>query len=278
MFTREGQFIRYVATSTLLLRFGSAFAAIGLLEDGTIVGSASYKSGRRGGAGRLPVVAIDPGDGFTAASVDTLTTFFDADSRYVVDLPGIGTAVTSSPLDTSWFWVPDPLGDGIVTVDQPGIGGAPPDRYTVRWIGSDGAQRRAVSRGVEQVPLRGDIRNSVLESEVAKNVEGFDPSLERGPVERSVRRSLPLPDDLPAVSSLLAGTDGSVWVRREFHPGQPWTWDLFGRDGYVGSVRVPDHVTPQVVTLASMWGVELDPLDVPSICRFTVQAMPGDPP
>ncbi len=90
-------------------------------------------------------------------------------------------------------------------------------------------------------------------------------------------------DAYPAMSAVLAGPDGTLWVQRvrtaedvtdasgTFNPNDMGSdeWDVFDSDGqYLGMMTLPPKFSPLLVEGDAMWGAQRDSLDVPSVVRY----------
>lgn len=85
-----------------------------------------------------------------------------------------------------------------------------------------------------------------------------------------IRRAVFIPDYYSPVTSGIAGSDGSLWLRRE--EGKPTVdyW-VIGKDGaLLAAVTVPANLTLMAVTDSEAWGVEKDQYDVPTVIRYRI--------
>ena len=91
--------------------------------------------------------------------------------------------------------------------------------------------------------------------------------------EAQIREALYRPSYLPAVSHLVAGDDGTIWLRR-YDPvvtetGEPmreW-WVLDSGGSPLARALTPDGLEVKLVTDDTVWGIERDELDVEYIVR-----------
>lgn len=152
-----------------------------------------------------------------------------------------------------------PLAPGAsVAVDGPGV-----------WYASGGAPQvdRLSPRGVLVRSVRwdaGDLRLSAAEAERFRRerTEAADPR--RRPAVARAMADAPLPDAVPAISGLVAGADGELWVRPHPRPGQDSvTWLVLREDGRIRA-RVPLPTRTRVLDVArdSVLVVEPDADDV----------------
>ncbi len=90
------------------------------------------------------------------------------------------------------------------------------------------------------------------------------------------RRSLYVPKYHPPVSDMIIGQDGSIWLRGESLPDSMAEWRILSSDGKaVGQVHLPSRFGIMAATLHTLWGSELDELDVPYIVRYRIVPKDG---
>ncbi len=77
---------------------------------------------------------------------------------------------------------------------------------------------------------------------------------------------------LPPVSEVVAGSDGSIWLRREDTDSEDSWWDTYTPDAtLVARTSLPRSTTILRASLEELWVVELDDLDVPFVVRYGVR-------
>jgi hypothetical protein len=97
-------------------------------------------------------------------------------------------------------------------------------------------------------------------------------SLARAGISASeVRRALFIPEYYSPVSSAVAASDGSLWLRRE--EGRPTVdyWVIDENGELKAMLTVAASVTLMAVTNSHAWGVEKDAFDVPTVVRYRIQ-------
>ncbi len=283
LFRPDGTFGRLLATQDRLLRLGTRFLAHGVFGDGRIVGAPTYRMGRRGGAGLIPVMAVSPSLGGPSPSVDTLALVFEADVRFQLTIPNGPTLIGASEIDESSLWMPGPRGDGLVIIEQAPSPGADPSRYTLRVL--DGRGNRLAEREVMVRPvlIRGPVEEGIYRRLAQRLWSTAQNQAEVGLAawERAVRSSLPLPERHPPATRLIGGYDGTIWVQRELPGVPPVRWDVFSPEGEpLGVVHVAEGVTIEKANRDKAWGIRRDRMGVPSLCRFRVEVVerPGHMP
>jgi hypothetical protein len=96
----------------------------------------------------------------------------------------------------------------------------------------------------------------------------------RGPgsseLASAFRRQVVIPVVFPPVEGLVAGSDGSLWIRlRDTPQGRPYlVVDERGRE--VGTGLLPTNAVVMAANAQKAWAVHLDQYDVPSIVRYEV--------
>src|SRR5690606_34144504 len=92
-----------------------------------------------------------------------------------------------------------------------------------------------------------------------------------GSVDRTqlaaIRESIGLRDFYPPVSGVVAGTDGTVWVRREALIGaDSIRWQVFDPNGtLLGAFSAPADLRILLPSLEEIWAVAPGELDVPFV-------------
>jgi hypothetical protein len=73
------------------------------------------------------------------------------------------------------------------------------------------------------------------------------------------------------VTGVVAGNDGSIWLRREPVSFDSVSWDVLNSGGSrEGSLRVAAGLQIHAVSGNTVWGVIRDELDVPYVAGLTV--------
>ena len=87
----------------------------------------------------------------------------------------------------------------------------------------------------------------------------------------AVREQIDWPEYQPPITAVLAGSDGSIWVRREILGLTVVRWDILDEGlRHVGWVGLPPTLEVALVALDHFYGIELDEFDVPTVVRFDV--------
>lgn len=151
------------------------------------------------------------------------------------------------------------------------------------WYTDSGAYvlHRIDAAGVEECKVvvewpRRPVTNEVRERyRSATDVDVEDP--ERIVRIRSSRRDTPLPDDLPAIRRIEVSDDGRIWVlpeSGEYGSEEPDAvlWHVFADDGSPEfRVSLPSRLVPYDLSVAGVWGVERDSLDVQRLAFYRLR-------
>ncbi|MGD2153530.1 MAG: 6-bladed beta-propeller [Gemmatimonadales bacterium] len=91
-------------------------------------------------------------------------------------------------------------------------------------------------------------------------------------LERALRRAVYVPEHTVPVTALVAGRDGTTWLRGpETDPGLA-SWTVLGTDGTkLASIDIPTGVRVYQADRNFIWGIEHDTLDVPYVVRLRVR-------
>lgn len=90
-------------------------------------------------------------------------------------------------------------------------------------------------------------------------------------VAAAIKEQAAWPPYHPPVTTVLAGDDGSVWVRREAVGGTSARWDVLDeRFSLVGWVALPVGLDLKVVSMDRVYGIEHDDFDVPRVVRYDI--------
>lgn len=182
-----------------------------------------------------------------------------------------------------------PDGSAVVRIDNVREDGTPPTfDILVISIHGDTILHRAVEYEPREVTSAMERR---LADEVAGWVAGdYNPTgpgwlvlseATRERRRRAVRSAFRVPEHLPPVRQVVAGTDGTIWLLRELREDRVDVWKIRDADGKLeGTVEVADgrgSIKPWSPRLAialpsrdEVWGTTYDDHDVPYIHRYRV--------
>ena len=159
-------------------------------------------------------------------------------------------------------------------------------------IGIDGdtVLHRAVA--YKPLPVTTDERALMRERFAAGVAGDFTPERLKRPMSdreaerrrRIARDLITFPQRHPPVRRIVAGSDGSIWLRRETWPRPADVWEVYGEDGMQeGMVRI-EELLPGLrssrlqifqASRNEVWGQTLDELDVAYVHRYRVRRSCG---
>ena len=164
-------------------------------------------------------------------------------------------------------------GAGLLTVERYVAEGPDSATFHVRTIAPDGSTSAAwdvayTPRSAEG--WRGRYRENTAEVMRATSGDVDETLLE------SMTQALAEIRYLPPVSEARTGMDGTVWLRREDTGSPSIAWDVYDpRGAHVGHLSLPSRTQLLHATLAEIWVVERDSLDVPFVVRYRLTGWEG---
>lgn len=141
--------------------------------------------------------------------------------------------------------------------------------YRVVSIAPDGTRRFDLDVPYEPRSAQGWLEHyrTSREQDMLERSGRIDRDLLSGIADALDRRSF-----YPPVTRLVAGTDGSTWVRREEIATDSVQWDVFDERGaHIGRASTSKDLRIVAASLEEVWAVEQDDLDVPFLLRMRVE-------
>lgn len=169
----------------------------------------------------------------------------------------------TNPWSDSPLWTPAADGSSIIIVKRPVATHEDEGRLRIIRLGLDGDTLLNREFVYPPRPLR--------KAEVDSTYRQIAERLARNPrlgstaaqVEGDVRASIPAPRYYPPVTELIAGDDGTIWLRREAPAQGHEEWQVFSEQGEVlGRIRLPEELQVHGADLERVWGVTRNELDV----------------
>lgn len=213
---------------------------------------------------RYPLMLSD----LRPASVDTIGSVLRPNGLFV---PLVGWFYVD-PFPTSPLYSVDPLGRNVVIVswEEERLGLA-----LIRRLSPSGVELMSsavVFRAVE-------VTDEMVEPLVDEWLAVAEPVAERSKaagwdvpsdLRAAVRDGFMVPRHLPPVQEVVAGADGSIWMRRARNMNDG-LWLVLNADGQpIFNVELPTDFDLQQATADEVWGTMEDELDVPYIVRFRI--------
>jgi hypothetical protein len=215
-------------------------------------------------------------EGSTVATLADLSLGAHAQARVVVTLDGEPTYLYfAHPFPDSDLYDVDPGGHAVLLVSQV-AGDENNPRFSVVRLSSSG--RQEWSRSFPYIPQRvSAMTRDTLGALATKATQhpAFRERVPREQIERSLRRDIHVPSFLAPVSDVIAGRDGTVWIRRE-PIGRDAMWMVLDHRGtYIAEARMPFGFRAFQADKNHVWGVEVGEMDEPQLVRYRVRRAAG---
>lgn len=163
-----------------------------------------------------------------------------------------------------------PEGTGMVVVERWASSQPDSSSYTLSVYGADGEVRARTVVPYSPQPLGDHWLRRSFEGQLDRSGESLTEA-DRNQVLSAFLEGAAEHAFFPPVTRVVAGQDGSVWVRREETLTDSVRWDVLDRDAVrVGRLNVPNGLQIRAATLEEVWGVILDEMDVPYVVGFRV--------
>jgi hypothetical protein len=266
-FTPAGRDVRTLGAVTRATGELTPTGAWVVLADGSVLalpGGVRREDGRPA-TFRLPLLRVEPRTGRT----DTIA-WRELRNRMLRVEDGGRLLSIVQPWDDTPLFAVSAIGAMMVQVDR-----AVSDRgqpvFRVTRFDTAGRQRFSRVFRYSPVPLPANWR-SQWAMEKAREIAAWRPVGSVRTLAAAIAGELFSPVHMPPVTAVVAGTDGSVWLRREERGGDTVEWLVLDGEGRVaGVVRLPVGLAVQQATRTRVWGVMDDDLDVPHVYRFRVE-------
>jgi hypothetical protein len=154
------------------------------------------------------------------------------------------------------------------------------ERYEYEVLRSDGTRRLFVRRTVTPEPVTSAHVDAQVRATLARAEASGRMSEDQLAQMRQRMESAPAPATMPVHSSILAESDGRVWVERYrwYDPWrlppdpQPATWDVFSPEGeWLTEVVVPARVVLRGVSGDRAYGVRIDETEVKHVVVYGIE-------
>lgn len=240
-----------------------------LLTDGSVLagpGSLSIGAAASGRIAHRSYYRVTP-DGSVLGDLyrESLsrTDFFSA------GLPGGGAIVGVHPIRESPLVTVFPDGTGLAVVERPEPSSAEDAAYRLLVIGPDGTVDADQNVAFDPLPASGWLEREVTRMEQDMLARGGGANRD---VMSALQEAWAPRRYYPPVSRVIAGGDGTVWVRREEADSDSVRWQVFDRTGReLGHLTTSAALTILWASQFQLWGVVTDEMDVPFVVGFEVQ-------
>lgn len=265
-FAPDGRVIRTTGAATRASASYRPGVANAVLADGSSLVLARPLQPRSGRADvdRLPVLRVG-----RSGPPDTLA-WIDLRHRQVrVDIADRQLVLTQ-PWDDSPRLAVSRTGQSVVIVTRPAATRRENARFHVMKLSPFGDT--LFSRSFSYTPVRvPDGWAANWAGETAEVISAGRSGTDRRALAAALARGAYVPAFMPPVTAVVAGDDGSVWLRRE-EQGSTVAWTVLNGEGrVVAEVRAPSGLDIHQVQRSHVWGVMADELDVPYVYRFRIQ-------
>jgi hypothetical protein len=213
---------------------------------------------------RLPMLRVG-----RSGPPDTLA-WRDLRNRMVRVDAGDRRLMLPQPWDDSPLWAVSTTGQSIVLVNRPAAARAENARFHVMRLSSFGDT--LFSGSFSYTPVRVPAGWAAKwADETASLISSRRSGTDRRALAASLVRDAYVPSFMPPVTAVVAGDDGTVWLRRE-EQGSTVIWNVLSGEGrLLAEVRAPSGLEVQQVQRSHVLGVMADELDVPYVYRFRIQ-------
>ena len=187
----------------------------------------------------------------------------------IVALRGSGwTAVSSIPVSYRSVLSVAPDGSGFVVVHRTGATSARP--HTFRVIRFDARADTAWARDVpyDPIPVPGAWRSRHVERQVRDIVE--DPRFPESRIRPALERAYGTLEFFPPVRGVLAGSDGSTWLRLRTGVDS-YELEVLDESGRPLARVDPPQGGMRWADAESLWFVERDELDIQYLVRYAIR-------
>lgn len=269
LFSRDGRFINSYSPPPIPLELGPGvhvtLRAVGLASDGTLTSGWAVAVQRDPPTDtfQIPLVRMDT----SGAILDTILSVpFSFPPRTTITVGGRSMALPGAPLsDPIHTRGPD---GGTFLIERPVASDADAAEFTVHRI--DAAGDTTYSRAYRYRPRAWD--EAAIDSLVARNVRAVQgPGVDPDAVSAEARKAIVLPAFQPGLSTVRAGSDGSLWIRVEDAASDRVQWIVIDADGIArGTLALPRRATIHQVSGDVLWLVEPDDMDVPWLVRYRI--------
>lgn len=171
--------------------------------------------------------------------------------------------VTTNPWSDSDLWTPAADGKSIIVVHRPIATREDQGKLQILRLGLNGDTLVNQDFVYRPRPLRDQEAERVYREMAERFGRNRNISAAVARIESDLRSSVPAPRFYPAVTELISGDDGTIWLRREAPSQGQEEWQVFSADGeMLGRVRLPEGLRLHGADARRVWGVMRDELDV----------------
>lgn len=176
----------------------------------------------------------------------------------------------TNPWSDSPLWTTAADGRSIIIVHRPVADSEDEGRLRIIRMGLDGDTLVDRAFTYRPRPL-GEADRDRTYRETAERIARNARVSSARQAESDLRASLRAPRYYPAVTDLVAGSDGTIWLRRERPVAGREEWQVFSDYGEMrGRVHLPEELRVHGADRQRVWGVTVNELDVPFVEVYRV--------
>jgi hypothetical protein len=263
----QGRVQRFTADGRLLNAHTLLVAPRGgLLPDGTAVTPAPARATAvaEGSIATVPLLRVRPG----GEVVDTVWRLSTRRAMATVEA-GARVMTAPNPFGEHTLWAVAPDGSAVFVVERAAAPSAAPTRFRVSRLRPGGTPAYTRDYRYTPRPLAARDLEAAAEDWNARAAGAGAAAPRMNAAD--VRRVFTPPRFHPPVTAIVAGLDGTLWLRREAGQGEV-TWTVLDeRGGVAGYLRLPRAAEVMLADRRRVWTVERDGDGVPYVVRYAVR-------
>jgi hypothetical protein len=191
-----------------------------------------------------------------------------ASDFFSASISGGGGIVGVHPIRESPLVAVFPDGSGLAVIERPEPDGPQGATYRLLLIGPEGTVEVDQAVPFEPLPTTGWLEREMTKMHEDMVARGGAPN---EAVVTALRDAWAPRRYYPPVSRVVAGADGTVWVRREEAASDAVEWQVFDRRGReLGHLTTSTVLTILWASRSQVWGTLTDDMDVPFVVGFDV--------
>lgn len=237
-----------------------------LASDGSAVAQPGFLPRPGGGDEGQPVLILRVDR--TGTVLDTLLLELRPPSALTRISAPMGPIWVRQPLADLPNPVVDPAGGRVAVVDTGQGSRSRGTTFRVSVLRSATDTLWARSYAYTPVPVSAAMVDSAVAREAFSLRNALPDSQE---ATRLIRKSMTVPEYLPAVSELRFAEDGNLWLCLSADLGKDHQWLVVDPMGQpVGRIEVPADLEVRRIQANAVWGIRRDSLDVPNVVEYAI--------
>jgi len=235
-----------------------------MLADGTLIGTPFLQRDVR----QTALLHIDR-DGNLLGSLSTISTIAYVEVPFLVG--GSRAAMQAwNPVESHSLWTVSPIDTSVVIVHRPLPSSSRQTTFVVEKVKLSGEAMFRKEFTYTPLPTTNDHYPRAM----APFVQDLSRFMDASTAARTLRNAITLPPYQAPITYLVAGSDGTTWLRREnLEPGNAVWWVLDERGAQIATLDLPTGATIMRANREMAWVTELDDLDIPYVIRYRIRPM-----